>query len=287
MGDVVGEPGRKAVAARLAGLREEEDIDFIVVNGENAAGGRGITSKIAIDLLRAGAAVITTGDHVWDQREIMEYFPTEPRLLRPINFPDGAPGAGSVILETVKGKVGVINAQGRVFMNPPLENPLSAVEEAVEAMRVAGVRAIVLDFHAEATSEKIAMGRALDGRVSLVVGTHTHVQTSDEQIFPGGTAYLTDAGMCGPAESVLGREIASVVWRFRTGLPTRFPVAKGPVRLCGVIVGVDEDSGHAMELKRVNELFSPANQGAEMLGSEPKKGQEGGAEGPGPPSGGA
>ena len=278
LGDVVGEPGRKAVTARLRGLREEENLDFVVVNGENAAGGRGITSKIAIDLLRAGAAVITTGDHVWDQREVMEYFPTEPRLLRPINYPEGAPGAGSVVLETAKGKVGVINAQGRVFMNPPLENPLRLVEEAVEAMRAEDVRVILLDFHAEATSEKIAMGRALDGRVSLVVGTHTHVQTADEQIFPRGTAYLTDAGMCGPAESVLGREIASVVWRFRSGLPTRFPVAKGPVRICGVIVGVDEDSGHAVELKRVDELFSPANQSVEMAESEAEMEQGSGAD---------
>ncbi len=264
LGDVVGEPGRKAVAARLPGLREEENLDFIVVNGENSAGGRGITPRISIDLLRAGAAVITTGDHVWDQREIMDYFPTEPRLLRPVNYPEGTPGSGSVVLETAKGKVGVINAQGRVFMNPPLESPLSGVEEAVEAMRAEDVRVIILDFHAEATSEKIAMGRALDGRVSLVVGTHTHVQTSDEQIFPGGTAYLTDAGMCGPAESVLGREIASVVWRFRTGLPTRFPVAKGPVRICGVIVEVDEESGQAVEVKRVDELHRPPNKDLEI-----------------------
>ena len=287
LGDVVGEPGRKAVTARLRGVREEENLDFVVVNGENAAGGRGITSKIAIDLLRAGAAVITTGDHVWDQREVMEYFPTEPRLLRPINYPEGAPGAGSVVLETAKGKVGVINAQGRVFMNPPLENPLSLVEEAVEAMRAEDVRVILLDFHAEATSEKIAMGRALDGRVSLVVGTHTHVQTADEQIFPRGTAYLTDAGMCGPAESVLGREIASVVWRFRSGLPTRFPVAKGPVRICGVIVGVDEDSGHAVEVKRVDELFSPANQSVEMAESEAEMEQGSGANAAGASSGGS
>ena len=264
LGDVVGEPGRKAVIARLAGLKEEEDIDFIVVNGENAAGGRGITSKISIDLLRAGAAVITTGDHVWDQREIVDYFPTEPRLLRPVNYPEGAPGAGSVVLETPKGKIGVINAQGRVFMTPPLESPLDGVEAVVESMRADGVRVILLDFHAEATSEKIAMGRAMDGKVSLVVGTHTHVQTSDDQIFPGGTAYLTDAGMCGPAESVLGREIASVVWRLRTGMPTRFPVAKGPVRICGVIVGVDEESGKAMEVKRVDELHSGHKIGPEM-----------------------
>ena len=256
LGDIVGEPGRKAVIARLAALKEQESIDFIVVNGENAAGGRGITSKISIDLLRAGAAVITTGDHVWDQREIVDYFPTEPRLLRPVNYPKGAPGFGSVVLDTPKGKIGVINAQGRVFMNPPLESPLEGVEKAVESMRDEGVRVIMVDFHAEATSEKIAMGRAMDGKVSLVVGTHTHVQTSDEQIFPGGTAYLTDAGMCGPAESVLGREIASVVWRLRTGMPTRFPVAKGPVRICGVIVGVDEQSGKAMEVKRVDEFHS-------------------------------
>ena len=256
LGDIVGEPGRKAVIARLAALKEQESIDFIVVNGENAAGGRGITSKISIDLLRAGAAVITTGDHVWDQREIVDYFPTEPRLLRPVNYPKGAPGSGSVVLDTPKGKIGVINAQGRVFMNPPLESPLEGVEKAVESMRDEGVRVIMLDFHAEATSEKIAMGRAMDGKVSLVVGTHTHVQTSDEQIFPGGTAYLTDAGMCGPAESVLGREIASVVWRLRTGMPTRFPVAKGPVRICGVIVGVDEQSGKAMEVRRVDEIQS-------------------------------
>ena len=266
LGDIVGEPGRRAVIARLAALKEEESIDFIVVNGENAAGGRGITSKISIDLLRAGAAVITTGDHVWDQREIVDYFPTEPRLLRPVNYPKGAPGSGSVVLETPKGKIGVINAQGRVFMNPPLESPLEGVERAVEAMRAEGVSVIMLDFHAEATSEKIAMGRAMDGKVSLVVGTHTHVQTSDEQIFPGGTAYLTDAGMCGPAESVLGREIASVVWRLRTGMPTRFPVAKGPVRICGVIVGVDEKSGKAIEVKRVDELHPGADKGPEMEG---------------------
>ena len=274
LGDVVGEPGRKAVIARLAALKEQENIDFIVVNGENAAGGRGITPKISIDLLRAGAAVITTGDHVWDQREIVDYFPTEPRLLRPVNYPKGAPGSGSVVLETPKGKVGVINAQGRVFMNPPLESPLEGVERAVESMREEGVRVIMLDFHAEATSEKIAMGRAMDGKVSLVVGTHTHVQTSDEQIFPGGTAYLTDAGMCGPADSVLGREIASVVWRLRTGMPTRFPVAKGPVRICGVIVGVDEQSGKAMEVNRVDELFSGDDKSLKKEGISEKKGPD-------------
>lgn len=254
LGDVVGEPGRKAVISRLPSLKEEEEIDFIIVNGENAAGGRGITPKIAIDLLRAGAAVITSGDHIWDQREIVDYFPTEPRLLRPINYLEDAVGQGGVVLETAKGKVGVINAQGRVFMNPPLESPLQAVEAEVQRMaEEEGVKVIFLDFHAEATSEKIAMGRALDGRVSAVVGTHTHVQTADERIFPGGTAFLTDAGMCGPSESVLGREIASVVWRFRTGMPTRFPVAKGPVALHGAIVDVDEATGRATAFRRFRE----------------------------------
>ncbi len=252
LGDVVGEPGRKAVIEQLPLLKQSEALDFIIVNGENSAGGRGITPKISIDLLRAGAAVVTTGDHVWDQQEIVDYFPTEPRLLRPINYPDGTPGNGSVVLETAKGKVAVIQAQGRSFIQPPLENPYLIVEEEVERLRGEGVRVIVLDYHAETTSEKIAMGRMLDGKVSLVVGTHTHVQTADESIFPGGTGYLTDAGMCGPDESILGRSIESVVWRFKSGMPTRFPVAKGAVRLCGVIVDVDVDSGACQAIRRLS-----------------------------------
>jgi 2',3'-cyclic-nucleotide 2'-phosphodiesterase len=256
LGDVVGEPGRKAVIEQLPLLKQSEGLDFCIVNGENSAGGKGITPKIAIDLLRAGAAVITTGDHVWDQQEIVDYFPTEPRLLRPLNYPEGTPGAGSVVLETAKGRVGVIQAQGRSFIQPPLENPYLAVEKEVERLRADGVTTIVVDFHAETTSEKIAMGRMLDGTVSLVVGTHTHVQTADESIFPGGTGYLTDAGMCGPEESVLGRSIESVVWRFKSGMPTRFPVAKGPVRLCGVIVDVDVDTGVCVMIRRLS-LFLP------------------------------
>ena len=252
LGDVVGEPGRKAVIEQLPLLKQSEGLDFCIVNGENSAGGKGITPRIAIDLLRAGAAVITTGDHVWDQQEIVDYFPTEPRLLRPLNYPEGTPGAGSVILETAKGRIGVIQAQGRSFIQPPLENPYLAVEKEVERLRADGVKVIVLDFHAETTSEKIAMGRMLDGKVSLVVGTHTHVQTADESIFPGGTGYLTDAGMCGPEESVLGRSIESVVWRFKSGMPTRFPIAKGPVRLCGVIVDVDSETGSCLAIRRLS-----------------------------------
>jgi len=253
LGDIVGEPGRKAVIENLASIRERHTIDFVIVNGENSAGGRGITSKIAIDLLRAGAAVITTGDHVWDQQDIVAYFPTEPRLLRPINYPAGTPGNGSVVLDTPKGKVAVIQAQGRSFIQPPLENPYIATEQEAERLRADGIRVIILDYHAETTSEKIAMGRMLDGKVSLVVGTHTHVQTADETIFPNGTGYLTDAGMCGPEESVLGRCIESVVWRFRTGMPTRFPVAKGSVKLCGVIVEADTTSGQCLHIERFAE----------------------------------
>lgn len=258
LGDVVGEPGRKAVIEQLPLLKQSEGLDFCIVNGENAAGGKGITPRIAIDLLRAGAAVITTGDHVWDQQEIVDYFPTEPRLLRPLNYPSGTPGAGSVVLETSKGKIGVIQVQGRSFIQPPLENPYLAVEAEVARLRADGVRTIVVDMHAETTSEKIAMGRMLDGKVSLVVGTHTHVQTADENIFPGGTGYLTDAGMCGPEESVLGRSIESVVWRFKSGMPTRFPIAKGPVRLCGVIVDVDPETGSCLAIKRLSLLLAEA-----------------------------
>lgn len=255
LGDIVGEPGRKAVIEHLPAVRKELHLDFIIVNGENAAGGRGITPRIAIDLLRAGAAVITTGDHVWDQPEIVDYFPTEPRLLRPINYPPDTPGQGSVVLETPKGKVAVIQAQGRSFMQPPLENPFLAVEAEALRLRGEGIQMIFVDIHAETTSEKIAMGWALDGQVSVVAGTHTHVQTADERVLPGGTGCLTDAGMCGPEESVLGRSIESVVWRFKTGMPTRFPIASGPVRLCGVVAEIDPASGRCLAIERFNRLL--------------------------------
>ena len=254
----MGEPGRKAVIGNLASIREEEEVDFVIVNGENAAGGRGITPKIAIDLMRAGVAVITTGDHVWDQPEIVEFLDLVPRVLRPLNYPGETPGGGSIVLETSKGKVGVLNAQGRSFMQPPLENPFLAVEREVARLREEEeVTVLFLDFHAETTSEKVAMGRFADGLVSAVVGTHTHVQTADEQIFPGGTAFLCDAGMCGPLRSVLGREVEPVVERFRTSTPRKFPVARGAVGLRGVLVDVDEGSGRALALRRFARDFDP------------------------------
>jgi len=253
LGDVVGEPGRRAVIELVPVLKKEYDLDFVVVNGENAAGGRGITPKITIDLLRAGIAVVTTGDHVWDQKEIFNFIDTEPRLLRPINYPEDTPGQGSVILETPKGKVGVIDVQGRTFMLPILENPFRALDAAIAKMREE-TPVIFVDVHAETTSEKIAIGRFLDGRVSAVVGTHTHVQTGDERIFPGGTAFLCDAGMCGPTESILGREIEPIITRFLSNLPTTFPVAKGSVSLNGAIIDIDESTGRALKIERFNRV---------------------------------
>jgi 2',3'-cyclic-nucleotide 2'-phosphodiesterase len=254
LGDVVGEPGRSAVIANLARLKESHAVDFVIVNGENAAGGRGITPKITIDLLRAGVSVITTGDHIWDQKEIFAFIDTEPRLLRPINYPPGAPGNGSIVLETAKGKIGVIDVQMRTFMQPILENPFPALEAAVAEMRKE-TPIIFVDAHGETTSERIAIGRFMDGKVSAVIGTHTHVQTADEQIFPGGTAFLCDAGMCGPVNSILGRAIDPIVNRFISNLPAIFPVAKGDVRLCGVVVSIDETTGRALSISRVSEVI--------------------------------
>ncbi len=255
LGDIVGEPGRSAVVTRLPQLKQERELDFIVVNGENSAAGRGITGKITIDLLRAGVSVITTGDHIWDQKEIFSFINTEPRLLRPINYPDGAPGNGSIVLETSKGKVGVINVQCRTFMQPILENPFRVIDAAVAKMRDE-TRTIIVDVHGETTSEKIALGRFLDGKVSAVFGTHTHVQTADEQIFPGGTAFLCDAGMCGPTQSILGRAIEPILNRFVTNLPAPFPVAAGEVRLRGALVDIDEETGRAQRIVRVDEAGS-------------------------------
>ena len=252
LGDVVGEPGRTAVISKLPELKEKFALDFIVVNGENAAGGRGITGKITIDLLRAGASVITTGDHVWDQKDIVSFLALEPRLLRPLNYPLGAPGSGSIVLETPKGKIGVLNVQARTFMQPILENPFRSVDAAVTKMRKETAN-IIVDVHGETTSEKIALGRFLDGKVSAVIGTHTHVQTADEQIFPGGTAFLCDAGMCGPVNSILGRAINPIMNRFISNLPASFPVAGGEVRLHGALIEINESTGRAMRITRVDE----------------------------------
>jgi metallophosphoesterase (TIGR00282 family) len=257
LGDIIGEPGRKAVIDTVPRWKQEWGVDFVVANGENAAAGRGITPKLTIDLLRAGIAVITTGDHVWDQKDLAGFINSEPRLLRPINYPDGTPGNGSIVLETAKVKVGVINVQGRTFMLPALENPFLRLEQVVAEMQEE-TPVIFVDVHAETTSEKIAVGRFLDGKVSAVAGTHTHVQTADEQIFPGGTAFICDAGMCGPTESILGREIEPIVQRFLTSMPVNFPVARGEVKLHGLLVDIDESNGRALAVSRVAEVYRPA-----------------------------
>src|SRR6266699_1196498 len=278
LGDIVGAPGRNAVVARLPELKEKHALDFIIVNGENAAGGRGITGKITIELLRAGASVVTTGDHIWDQKEIIQFLDLEPRLLRTLNYPDGAPGNGSIVLETAKGKIGVINVQGRTFMQPILENPFRAVQAAVTKMRQETAN-IIVDVHGETTSEKIALGRFLDGKVSAVIGTHTHVQTADEQIFPGGTAFMCDAGMCGPVNSIIGRSVEPIVQRFMSNLPAQFPVAAGEVRLRGALIEIDETTGRAVRIARVDEPAASTSgeaQSAAVVENEYKNEQENG-----------
>lgn len=250
LGDVVGEPGRKAVTDLLPRMREELQVDFAIVNGENSAAGRGITPKIAIGLMRAKADVITTGDHIWDQKEIYSFLGDEPRLLRPANYPVGTPGGGSIVLQTKKCKVGVINLQGRTFMREALENPFTAATALVDQMRQE-TPVIFVDFHAEATSEKVAMGWHLDGKVSAVVGTHTHVPTADERVLPQGTAFQSDAGMCGPMDSVIGSQIEPVLEKFHTQMPAKFGVARGPVRLNGALITVDAATGRAVAIERV------------------------------------
>lgn len=252
IGDIVGEPGRKAVETILPRLRAEQALDFVVANGENSAGGNGITPQIAGELFSAGVDVITSGDHLWDQKTVQELLYSEPRFLRPLNYPGNVPGRGAHVYQVRNlPPVGVMNVQGRVFM-PPMENPFTTAEAEVNRLREQ-TKIIFVDFHGEATSEKIAFGRFLDGRVSAVVGTHTHVQTADEQILPNGTGYLSDAGFTGPHDGCLGREIEPVLKKFLTGMPTRFEVARGNVKLHGVLIRVDDESGKATSIQRVSE----------------------------------
>lgn len=257
IGDIVGRPGRRAVQTLLPALREQHRLDFVIANGENSAGGAGLTPKTAAEIFAAGVDVITTGDHVWDQKEVFDVLAAEPRCLRPLNYPPRTPGQGSGVFEIRNPQseernlpsVAVLNAQGRTFM-PPLENPFLVVPPEVARLRQR-TPVVFVDFHAEATSEKIAFARMLDGQVSAVVGTHTHVQTADEQVFPGGTAFLSDAGFTGPHESVLGREIQPVIQRFITNLPQRFEVATERVILHGIVIEVDDATGRARRVQRI------------------------------------
>ncbi|QSR87781.1 TIGR00282 family metallophosphoesterase [Candidatus Methylacidiphilum infernorum] len=249
-GDVVGETGRETLREAIPKIRSLYQPDFIVVNGENAAGGNGITPKITYEFLRLGVDVITLGDHAWDQKEIVSFIQDEPRLLRPINYPPGTPGEGHIIVKGNAKKLAVVCAIGRTFMLPQTENPFLTAKKIIAELKKE-TPCILVDFHAEATSEKIAFGRFLDGEVSAVVGTHTHVQTADETIFPKGTAYITDVGFCGAHDSVIGREIAPIIYRYTTLLPTKFILATENPRADGIFIDIDEESGKAKKIERI------------------------------------
>jgi len=250
IGDIVGSPGREAIKKLVPELKKEYKLDFIIANGENAAGGSGITFPVAQELFNYGIDVLTSGDHIWKKREIFEIINQEEKILRPANYPGGAPGRGFGIFKTKNGlKVGVVNVLGRVFMEA-LDCPFRSSRQAQEALSK-DTPIIIVDIHAEATSEKVALGWYLDGKVSAVLGTHTHIQTADERILPGGSAYISDVGMTGPLDSVIGRRIEDVLERFITSIPTRFEVAGENIQLQGVVLDIDEQTGKARSITRI------------------------------------
>jgi 2',3'-cyclic-nucleotide 2'-phosphodiesterase len=250
IGDIVGRPGRELVRHGLSAIVDEHQVDLVIANAENAAAGFGITREIGDQLLEWGVDVMTSGNHIWDKKEAIEYIGAESRLLRPANYPAGVPGNGSYLARTRDGRsVGVINVMGRVFMHS-IDDPFTVVEREIEALRPRA-RVIFVDFHAEATSAKVAMGWFLDGKVTAMIGTHTHVQTADERILPKGTAYLTDVGMTGPHDSVIGVEIEAAVGRFRNAMPAKFDTATGNPRLNAVVIEADEQSGKAVGIERL------------------------------------
>ena len=251
IGDIFGRPGRDLVREGLASLVDRYDVDFVVANAENSAGGFGITREIGDELLDLGIDVMTSGNHLWDKKEALDYIAAEARLLRPANYPPGVPGRGSCVARTRDGRsVGVVNVMGRVFMSP-LDDPFAVATREIDALS-GRANIVLVDFHAEATSEKQAMGWHLDGRVTAVFGTHTHVQTADEQLLPGGTAYITDAGMTGPHDGIIGVEREAALSRFLTGLPARFEPATGNPRLHAVLLEADEASGCAKAVTRIS-----------------------------------
>ena len=251
IGDIVGKPGRRIVKQQLPEFCRKELIDCVVANGENLSGGSGIMPSEADELFKAGVSVITAGDHVWAKRDIIPYIDRTPHLIRPANYPVNQPGKGHTIFQTAAGaKIGVIHVQGRVFMNTPAACPFETSKRLLDELRPK-TPIIVVDIHCEATSEKVAMGWWLDGQASFVFGTHTHIQTADERVLPQGTAYITDCGMTGPYESVIGRRVDRVLHRMTTGMPAYFEVATRDARLCGALATIDSESGRALEIKRV------------------------------------
>jgi metallophosphoesterase (TIGR00282 family) len=256
IGDIFGKPGRKVLEEKLSGLIRQHSVEFCIANGENAAGGFGITPQIADELLDSEIDLLTSGNHVWDKRQIIQYLDLQPRLLRPHNYPNAAPGTGVFIGKTRNGTpIGVMNLQGRVFM-PALDCPFAVSRSAVDQIR-RQTKVIIVDVHAEATSEKQALGWYLDGQVSAIVGTHTHVQTADERILPKGTAYITDVGMTGPHDSIIGSVPELALNRFLRQMPIRLEPALGNIRLCAVLLDVDETSGIAKSIERLNLPAAP------------------------------
>ena len=249
VGDVVGAPGRRILRQRLKGLKGDLGADLTIVNGEHAAGGAGLTPATAEELFAAGADVITTGNHVWDKREVVGLLEREPRLLRPANYPEGSPGSGLVVVPVTGIPVAVLNLMGRVFM-PLLDDPFRAADRILHELR-GKAKVVFVDFHAEATSEKMAFAWSVDGKVSAVFGTHTHVATADARVLPGGTAFITDAGMTGPFDSVIGVKKEQAIERFRTSRSVPYETAEGDVRLSAVWVDVDPQSGLAYAIERV------------------------------------
>jgi len=249
VGDVVGAPGRRILRQRLKGLKVDLGADLTIVNGENAAGGAGLTTATAEELFASGADVITTGNHVWDKRDVLGLLEREPRLLRPANYPEGSPGSGVVVVPVAGTRVAVLNLMGRVFM-PLLDDPFRAADRILSELR-GEAKVVIVDFHAEATSEKMAFAWSFDGKVSAVLGTHTHVATADARVLPGGTAFITDAGMTGPFDSVIGVKKEQAIERFRTSRSVPYETAEGDVRLSAVRVDVDPQSGRAESIERL------------------------------------
>jgi metallophosphoesterase (TIGR00282 family) len=251
IGDIIGKSGRQAISRELHRLVDRHMVDLVIANGENAAGGFGLTEEVAGELFKQGIDLLTSGNHIWDKRDSLDYLKREERIIRPANYPEGTPGGCSALLRTAGGiKVAVLNLEGRVFMNN-LECPFRVADREIARLKQE-TPVIIVDFHAEATSEKSSLGWYLDGRVSAVVGTHTHVQTADERLLPGGTAYISDAGMTGAFDSVIGIRKEEAIQKFLTQLPVKFEVAKGNIRLNGVVMEVDELSGRALGIERVN-----------------------------------
>ena len=250
VGDVVGRTGRYFFMEQTPELKQAKKIDVVIVNGENAAHGKGLTPAVFSDLIKGGADIVTSGNHIWDNPKVLEIIDTEPFLLRPANYPEDTPGRGFCIFPVGRKKIGVINLTGRIFMNPPLDDPFRLAEKILRLMR-RDCDVILVDFHAEATSEKLAFANYFDGQVTAVVGTHTHVQTADEKILPKGTAYITDLGMVGAANSILGMTVEPVIKRFLTGRPSKFEVAEGAAVYCAVLIDIDDKKNKPTKIERI------------------------------------